>query len=351
MNYKENLQTSLDQYEKLKQEFNQLIFTDEFDYIQSTLPFSFLKAKYLIDILTLHQETPALITFKSGQDAANLYHDIISFKTENESLLNHASFMESVIAKKEEINELVHDNPYLTSAMSIPSFGTIESIVKSCLQQLPDYNKLLNKKFRMHFIESCIACLPSAELIVLLKEKIILNRDLEQLDMDNTIANSRYAQSYEKNLQYLRELTGHTALCIDKMETKLVGTTFLNDDGSSRQEYLKELQAYTKNINKPITLTAKRGIFVNRLGQEEQSISVYWNDKCLGFIAKNLVAEIESKYSDYSPQVILHSIVGGGELHNQSSKCSFGAEISLRVYSKQQTKAAEVEKSPELTEK
>ena len=325
MEYKSNLQKSLDQYEALRSKYDALTNTEEFDYINSTLPFRFLRARYLSEILLLYQETTAQIQFKTSAEATQQYRDIVNFKHEKDDLLNHASFMAEVIAMKDEINELVAENPYLTPSMSLPSFGRIEYIVKDCLKETPNYNKLLNKEFRFHFIESCIASLPQNEIAYLLQSKVILNSDLDKVPLTGS-------DHYMNNLQYLREITGHTEICVKEIHTRIHGTTFLNEDGSNRQEYLQELsKALAEQTN--IKLTAQLYDFIPDGGNPEPAIKIMWNHKCLGNISKDVVANIMKQYDQPYFKVEFEELIGGNSKGNEN--IHWGCKINLKVYAKQ----------------
>lgn len=335
MNYKESLQESLNRYEELKKKYDEMIGDKIFDYIRTTLPFRFLKARYIIETLALYQELNTRITCKTGEEAVTQYNDICKFKNEKDELLDHAAYMQEVIQLKNEINALVNDNPYLSANMSLPSFGRLERIIQDCLKEIPRYKELMTIAFRTNFIESCLESLNENDIALLLEKKVIKPKDLDTINLSGS-------EKYQHNIQYLCEITGHTEICIKSIQTKVKGTTFKNDDGTSRQDILKEMDAYMKKEKKSPELKAVAYTYTPENGTPEPAVKIMWQDKTIGGIAKDIVKDISNSYLNPHFAVELKKINGGQDGLN------YGCDIELKIYSSDMLKSNTEEREEDV---
>ena len=102
---------------------------------------------------------------------------------------------------------------------------------------------------------------------------------------------------------------------IRDFNTKVVGVTFGNDDGSSRQAIIKNCKAGEDIIFKPVP-TAEYpdaiGVF-NKRGQQ------------LGHLSAELAAEIKNKYGHNPMSVTINNITGGGDK-------SYGCNLHIIIY-------------------
>lgn len=322
--YELSLKHNLDAYESLKAQYDEMTGKEEFDYIVTTLPFRFLKARYILETLALYAELKAQITVKTGEEAVTQYFDIIGFKHEKDELLDHAAYMQEVISLKNQINALVKGNPYLTEGMTLPDFGRLEVIVHDCLKEVPRYQSLMTKAFRIHFIESCLNTLHENDLNHLLKNRVMSAKDLDHIRLTGS-------EKYMHNIRYLCEITGHEKICVKEVTTKIKGTSFKNEDGSDRQSYLKALAGYAWGGKTP-KLMARPYLYQSE-GKEEPAIGVFWEDKCLGNIAKEIATEILTTYENPELEVTFDRVVGG-----KDSNLSYGCQIVLKVYAIQSIK-------------
>lgn len=105
---------------------------------------------------------------------------------------------------------------------------------------------------------------------------------------------------------------------LEDFYTKVVGVTFNNDDGTSRQNIIKNCKAGEDIIFKPLP-TEKYpdaiGVF-NKRGQQ------------LGHLSQGVAAEIKNKYGYNPMSVTISDITGGGDL-------SYGCNLHIIVYEKQ----------------
>lgn len=102
---------------------------------------------------------------------------------------------------------------------------------------------------------------------------------------------------------------------IRDFNTKVVGVTFGNDDGSSRQAIIKNCKAGEDIIFKPVP-TAEYpdaiGVF-NKRGQQ------------LGHLNAELAAEMKNKYPNNPMSVTINNITGGDDKN-------YGCNLHIIIY-------------------
>lgn len=102
---------------------------------------------------------------------------------------------------------------------------------------------------------------------------------------------------------------------IRDFNTKVVGVTFGNDDGSSRQEIIKNSKAGEDIIFKPVPTADYPdaiGVF-NKRGQQ------------LGHLNAELAAEMKNKYTNNPMSVTINNITGGGDKN-------YGCNLHIIIY-------------------
>lgn len=102
---------------------------------------------------------------------------------------------------------------------------------------------------------------------------------------------------------------------IRDFNTKVVGVTFSNDDGSSRQEIIKNSKAGEDIIFKPVPTADYPdaiGVF-NKRGQQ------------LGHLNAELAAEMKNKYTNNPMSVTINNITGGGDKN-------YGCNLHIIIY-------------------
>ncbi len=103
---------------------------------------------------------------------------------------------------------------------------------------------------------------------------------------------------------------------IRDFNTKVVGVTFGNDDGTSRQEIIKSCKPGDDIIFKPVPTEEYPdaiGVF-NKRGQQ------------LGHIGAELAAELKEKYANNPMSVTVNNITGGGDKN-------YGCNLHIVIYS------------------
>lgn len=98
--------------------------------------------------------------------------------------------------------------------------------------------------------------------------------------------------------------------------SKVVGVTFGNDDGTSRQEIIKACNPGDDLILKPVPTT-----------EYPDAIGVFTKSgKQLGHINAELAAELKSDYPNNPMSVTVNNITGGGDK-------TYGCNIHIIIYS------------------
>lgn len=98
--------------------------------------------------------------------------------------------------------------------------------------------------------------------------------------------------------------------------SKVVGVTFGNDDGTSRQEIIKSCNPGDDLILKPVPTT-----------EYPDAIGVFTKSgKQLGHINAELAAELKSDYPNNPMSVTVNNITGGGDK-------TYGCNIHIIIYS------------------
>ena len=235
-----------------------------------------------------------------------------------ESLLDDAAFLNSVFDIGRKINDFVERSAYLTEGFKVAYDEDIEYIVQETLKELPGYKRLITKELRRDYIESCISSLDINGIRELINQKIIKAEDIDTIHLSFP-----EIEGYDEKIRELCEILGHEQPLVEQHDVKLVGVTFNNEDGSSRQ---KNLSALAKAIQsgEEISLRTEAYIYKPEIGQEEPAIRVFWKNMELGNIDKTIVRELSDKYDNPEYIATVIKIVGG-------DGGSFGLRLRLGV--------------------
>ena len=330
MLYKENLEKSMDNYNKLKEQYEKLVYSDKFYQVSASMPFDFLKGRYIIETLALYKDMDgqARLNFRSGDDAVQRFLDITDFKNHIEDILDGAAFVMEVAEVEKQINTLVSSTPYLSSSLEVPTLGRLENIANDCVKELPMYKSLMTKEFRIGYIESCIQSLPKNELSKLLTARIIKDTDLDKISLTG-------GKQYEENIKFLCEITGHKEIIEKNFVQRLKGVKANDDNGISRQDYLKEISKMIREGKTP-DINVVPCIYTPEMGNPEPSIKIMWDDKCIGFMPKEVAKNLSEAYENPQYKASIKNIIGGNDI-------AYGCEINFSVISPKYTLSNEKE--------
>lgn len=320
MNYQQQYQASMETYEAMLQEFRDITENPRYGEIIETMPFEFLNAMHFYQSLSLYaeREHKPKMRFESAEDAVVFYKNLISFKKKIDYLLENASYLSEVGKIAMNINQFVSENPYLGKQFQVSFDEDVVKLARTCLTEIPKYPALMTKAFRNHYIESVIECLPMEQLAVFKNAGIMKSTDIDKINLTGD-------ETYKAKIHYLCDLFDHAAPVIASYDVSLKGVTFPNDDGSSRQENLKELQEYAKtHPGEKISLKVEPYTFVPEIGDPEPAVRVLWGDKCIGNLAKDVARDIHEKYENPQLTGTLLEVSGGGNNMNFGCKMTFG---------------------------
>jgi hypothetical protein len=101
---------------------------------------------------------------------------------------------------------------------------------------------------------------------------------------------------------------------LKKITVKVVGVTFMNDDGTDRQEILSELSD-----------TATLYLEYVEYKNEPAYAVVDWEDRQIGWLPKDLAADLYQNYRDCHFFVQIDDIIGGGDRN-------YGCVITINIY-------------------
>lgn len=318
MKYSEALQSYMDEYNSLKAQYDEMVQSSKYQEAVGTLPFELLSAKQVCETMSLfaNLDTKPKILFSSVEEAEVLYSNIRDFKKKLDELLDAASYITEVDTLTDKINHLIDNAPYLPRNLKLCNNKYLAQIAADCLQELPKYPKLASYEFLYNFVESCLYSFNKEQLQTLVSKQIIKDNTIDKIALNGT-------EKYEENLQYLCFLTGHKEIITDSFLLKLKGVKFKNDDGTERQEILKEMkQAVLKGEN--INLRVEKYVYQPDIGKAEPAVRVLWNDKCIGLLPAPVAAEIEEKHENSQLKAEFQSIGGGGDV-------LYGCEIKLNL--------------------
>lgn len=326
-NYENQYKEVLEKYESMVGKFQEVVESKEFHDASMSASFDFLNALRLCRILKAFAKNPKenTVSFSHVDSVVVFYRDLIRFKQVAPSVLEKAACIDQVGKLADEINEFVAATPYLGKAFSVYFDEDLLKWARECLEEIPKYPTLLTKEFRFSFLQSVIAVLPRADLDILVAKKIIGANDI------NSIAVLTADADYVNKINYLCELLGHPRPVSEEHDLKLVGVTFPNDDGTSRQENIAEIEKYLdSHPGEPVVLDVEKYTFVPEIGDPEPAIRVLWEGKCIGNLAKGVAKDIDVRYINPQFKAYLVSITGGSE--GMSRGCKIHLEIIAPEY-------------------
>lgn len=331
-NYESQYKEIFDKYEQMVDKFHKTVESQEYHDASVSASFDFLNALRLCRILKSFAKNPKenTVSFAHVDAVVVFYRDLIHFKKIAPFVLEKAACINQVGKMADEINEFVTSTPYLGKAFSVYFDEDVLKWARECLEEIPKYPDLLTKEFRYSFLQSVIATLPREDLDILVAKKIIGANDI------NNIAIVSANENYIGKINYLCELLGHPRPVAEQHELKLVGVTFPNDDGTSRQENIVEMRKYMdSHPDEPILLDAEKYTYVPEIGDPEPAIKISWNGKCIGNLAKGVARDIDMRYVNPQFKAYLVSITGGNDGMN------IGCKIHLGIIAPEYTKTAE----------
>lgn len=313
MGYLEERNKQYEKYEKMWKAWDEVINKTDYFNICSQMPFEFLRAKQSAETLTLVKEMgeDSKLKFSRVDEAISLYSKIVNTMKDKDTLLDNASLIVKADDLAKEINAFVDSTPYLSDNLKVSEGGSVVSIANQVIKMLPDYPELMTRSFLRIYIESCIDSFSKEGLALVAKAKCITKNGLTDIRKDGT-------PEFKQKLEYLKEILGVPAV-IHYPKITVVGVTYSNDDGVSRQELLRAMkEADNLKITLNPTVFEKDGV-------SKPAIEVLWGNSLVGYLGQELASNLTSNYSNASYEV-QDAFVRGG-----TDGLSFGLSIDFDV--------------------
>lgn len=335
--YQEQYGEALNLYKEMLQSYDEMVSSARYHEILGTMPFEFLNANQLCEKLLLYHklEKKPKMKFGSVDEVIVFYRNLIQFDRKTEQLLEDAAFIANVGSVAKELNEYVCTSPYLGNNYCVQPNIEVINIAQKCLLELPQFPKLRTKEFRWNFIESAILSLEMEELNDLVTRHIIKPADIDNISLNENVL------GYHEKIEYLCKLLNRDKPIAASYNLKLKGVTFANLDGSSRQENLESLMKYAEENAGEIPLRAESYTYVPEIGNPEPAIRIYWGEKEIGNIAKDVAEEITNKYKNPQFTATLEKISGG------ENGLNFGCLINLNIIAPAYVIAPETQETKE----
>lgn len=328
MSYQTQYENGLHDYQQMIQEYQEMVENPQYFEILNTMPFQFLEAAQLCEKLKLYSvlEQKPRMHFTYAEEAILFYKKLCTFKSTSDTLLENASYIIELNKKVEAINHFVMGNPYLANQkeLYISQNEDLVKIARRCLEEIPQYPKMMTKEFRWNFIESVIYSLPISEIDKLVECNLIKGKDIDHISL------TEVKNNYQAKITHLCAITGHTQPIIASYELKLKGVTFPNADGSSRQENLIALKNYVdEHPNEEIILTTESYTYHPEIGEPEPAMRIFWKEKEIGNIPRVAAEELQQKYDNPQCTATLKNVTAASE------KIVAGCTIMLGVIAPQ----------------
>ncbi len=334
-NYKALFEQHRNKYNLLINELNEMKMNDTYKDAVNSASFEFLRALYLakrIDIYTNSEEgrKPVFI-FTSAQEALSTYADIVNFPKMSEKLLSKAVIINQVDRKISEINDLVKSSDYLTSDYLIEQTDTqVNNLAKEVLSLIPKTEKSLNKELRLDILKDICNQFNSVQVGHLADKKMFRISDIDNLVKVVTTDNGK------ANIKALCNKFNLDVVPVKTEVLRIKGCTFNNEDGTSRQGNIRELETYINANGIAPALRVENFTYKPEIGEEEPAARIIWGDKELGVLPRDVAIELHNSYADKIITAKANKILGGGNV-------SYGVEITLDICEKAKVKEQELE--------
>jgi hypothetical protein len=320
--YEQIYEHAQNNYDKLLKAYKSVVSTPEYKDAVYAAPFEFLRMLYLAKRIDLYAqakdgEKPDF-KFTSVQEALSTYNDIMMFSDGVQELLDKAALIEQADMLAKKLNGYVTLSDYLGNDLCVPENSTVVPIAKECITMFPKAKREISPELRIHILNNMLHTFGEKQTAILASKNVFSKGDI------NALAPLATTDKAKTNISVLCTGFNVSLVQIKSAELNLKGVTFNNEDGTSRQEYLKELETAIKETGEKPSLTLKTYAYTPKIGSPEPAVAVYWKDKCIGNLPKDVAGEIHEKYADKVLAASVLETVGGGDV-------SYGVKISLNI--------------------
>lgn len=333
LNYNNMYEYENKKYQELLKKYNNALSNPKYIDAIYNSSFDFLRISYLYDRLDLYlsfpKESRPIFKFTSVQDAISTYSDLMNFNKNSSELLDKATLINYVSEIKNNINKLVKKSNYLSNELLIDDNSKVEMFAMDCLKNVP--NIVINDELRNNILVDMVNQFDEKQITGLAKIHLIKSTDIDML------SNRVITKKAKDNLKVICTFYNMQIVPIKSVNVRLKGVTFNNDDGSSRQEYLKELKEKVDSGISVSALTLEPFIYKPELGDGEPAIKVLWGEKQLGFLPKDAVLDLQNNYEGKIITAKVKNISGG-------DKVPLGLELTMDICEKAKSKELEEER-------
>lgn len=321
MTYKDMYNAEKAKYSKKLQVLNEGKEQYNIDKILETTAYRVMDALHLEEKISVFKESDGKLVpnVSSASAFKEQVDELKAFMAEKETLLNDASLLHLYFNNINKINQFVksdcHFLPHDVFIISIPA--TLKKAVDKFVHDTVNFEQALMKEYLDTLYQTAIKNLSDVELKVLIDEELLSAQQVK--NYYNQLMTAENKPKFDALFQHL----GVAIPATEVMQTKLKGVTHDNEDGSSRQEYLKELQ--DAHAKKPQSITVEQYIYDD--GKEKSPAArVMWGNKCIGCLAATLMEDLTSGYNgefQLSAEIVK---VNGGADYN------YGCLIDLSIH-------------------
>lgn len=309
-------------YDRLLAEYMAVSDTDIYRKTVLEAPFALLKMIYLAKRIQWYHIVPEgkkpHFSFVSVSDALATYTDIVQFKDRSAEALETATILMRKDNLAEAINAHIAQSVYLTPDLMVGRDTIPASLARECLKLLPETEKCLTEELRLDVLRDILNSFSEKQIVSLAAKGFFEKKDVEAL-LAHTLSNTA-----KRNICHLCHGFHIPAVSSKSTVLNLKGVTFKNEDGSDRQEILKELDDYIRISQEYPALKIQPYIYQPEIGASEHAARVLWGSKCLGNLPRDVAAQIHEKYSDKTLRAKVINVVGGAEL-------PYGVKIKLDI--------------------
>lgn len=321
--YEQLYKNSKEAYDNAHAKYLNIINSKE--YIESiySAPFDFLKALYLSKRVELFNDAPAgkkpHFTLTSLQEAISTYKDIMLYKENITDLLDKATIINQAADIADKINNMVELSNYLDDNLLISYDAKIASLAKECVKELPRTAKFITSDLRESFLLDVATCIKEEPAIALLCQKKMFKRaDL------NVIYHLAVTDEQKEGLNRLYKAFNVETTPLLSTSLRLKGVTFEGKNGDDRQNNIALLKEYIQNTKEAPALAVEPFTYIPDIGSPEPAVRILWGERDLGFLPKDVAAEIHDKYDGKIINTSVKQIVGGDTV-------SYGLEVNLEI--------------------
>lgn len=363
MDYNSTLKQIDEEYSKKRNLVIDLVESDKFFAARSLVPEmesinSLAKRLKYMDELMVNKTGDPHIKFFSVSEAM-VWKDTAARAVDNkyrQQLLNTAVYIRNVIIAIDDYNNFVKNNPILApknvAEYALEDKDRLKDVEEDALELISVMRSIVTApNIEKNYIESCVTSFNEEQLKELIDNKYIAPQVSLMTDKTNPVKEKRMSMvpvfhglvdlkndnipGYNEKMDFVCKQFDITPLT-EEYDQRLKGVTQKNEDGSSRQQNIRDLAEEAKKGTK-IVLRAEHFFYTPEGGQPENAVKVFWGDKELGVIDKGTIQNAYAKFENPQFTATLTEVTGGG-VKNDGTPLSYGLKLKFGIAASQYTK-------------